>query len=293
MAAAFGQFGRRVRLYGSMLRYAKAHNEDFARENFEFFVRMRQDLATWSSDMGDLRVLDLGCGKSMWLTLLLHSCGARVTGIDTEIVRRGHSVAKYLNLFKENGFERALRTLAWDVLYARPYYQALAKLAPFPLNFQGLDVRAVEMSEVDLPDDSLDLIVSHEVFEHLSDVDGVLAAMRRLLKPEGIAYIYIHNFASLSGGHHIAWKYPDTEPSAVVPPWDHLRENLYSDIPSWINRLREADYRKSIERHFEVLSWFPSGREGASLLTPRIREELADFTEDELLTKGYTVVIRS
>jgi hypothetical protein len=116
--------------------------------------------------------------------------------------------------------------------------------------------------------------------------------MRRLLKPEGIAYIYIHNFASLSGGHHIAWKYPDTQPSAVVPPWDHLRENRFPDIPSWINRVREAEYRRAFEREFEVLAWQATGTEGEALLTPGIRRELSDYPLEELLTKGFTVIAR-
>ena len=107
-----------------------------------------------------------------------------------------------------------------------------------------------------------------------------------------MAYIYIHNYASLSGGHHIAWKYPDTASSAVVPPWDHLRQNRYPDIPSWINRLRERDYRQAFEEQFDILDWFPTATEGKALLTPGIRAELADYGEEELLTKGFVIVAR-
>ncbi len=112
MGGPLGRFAKRVSLYGSMVRYARAHNGDFARENFAFFEQMRRDLAPWFPRLDGLRVLDLGCGKSMWLTLLLHSCGARVTGIDTEAVASGRSVRKYLTVWRRNGLERALRTLA-------------------------------------------------------------------------------------------------------------------------------------------------------------------------------------
>jgi SAM-dependent methyltransferase len=292
MGTALRKALRKLKLYGTMVLYANAHNREFANENYEFYERMRREISPWISGLEGLRILDLGCGKSFWLTLLLHSCGAQVTGIDTEVVEQGHSAYKYLNIIKKNGFERALRTLVWDMFYARPYYQALAEVAPFPLSFQGLDARSVEISDIDIPAGSLDLIVSHEVFEHLSDVEGALVAMRRLLKPEGIAYIYIHNFASLSGGHQIAWKYPDTEPSVIVPPWDHLRENLYPDIPSWINRMREVEYRRAFEREFEVLSWLATGIEGEALLTSEISRELFDYSTEELLTKGFTVIAR-
>jgi hypothetical protein len=116
--------------------------------------------------------------------------------------------------------------------------------------------------------------------------------LHRVMKSDGIAYIYVHNYTSLSGGHHIAWKYPDTEPSTVVPPWDHLRQNRYPEIPSWVNRLRERDYRRAFEEQFEILDCFPTATEGKALLTPEIRAELADYSEEELLTKGFVVIAK-
>ena len=112
------------------------------------------------------------------------------------------------------------------------------------------------------------------------------------MKPDATTYIYVHSFTSISGGHHIAWKYPDTEPSDEVPPWDHLRDKRFPDIPSWVNGLREHEYREVFEQFFEIEDWFPTHREGEALLTTEIREELADYTEAELLTKGFVVVAR-
>lgn len=280
----------RLRLYGSMVAYARKHNLDFAREHYAFFERMRQDLQPLIGNLAGQRVLDVGCGKSYWLTLLLHSCGADVTGIDTEFVDQG--LLKYWRIFRRNGLDRALRTIAWEQIYAPPYYRALALAAPFPLIFGAVDVRCESVTDLTMPDESLDLAVSHEVFEHFDDLDSALRCLRRKLKPTGLTYFYIHNYTSISGGHHIAWKYPDTEPSPVVPPWDHLRQNRFPDIPSYINRLRERDYRAAFEAHFDIVHWLPGKTEGAALLTPQIRAELADYSEAELLTKGFTVVAR-
>jgi SAM-dependent methyltransferase len=283
----------RLRLYVSMVRYGNAHNQDFAREHYTFFTNMRKHLQRYGlADLQDLRVLDVGCGKAYWLTLLLHSCGAHTTGIDTEFVEPGFGLGKYWGILRNNGPERALRTLVWDIFYGPPYYRELGKACPFPLRFKDVDVRRVSVTELDFSDSTFDLVVSHEVFEHIGDLPTTLRLIRRVMKPDGITWIYIHNFASLSGGHHIAWKYPDTEPSAVVPPWDHLRANRYPEIPSWINRLRERDYREAFEAHFDIIDWFPTVREGAALLTPEIRAELAEYSEDELLNKGFVVVAR-
>jgi SAM-dependent methyltransferase len=283
---------RRLQLYASLLRYSSAHNLDFAREHAAFFARLLESMRPLGKDPRGKRVLDVGCGKSYWLTLLLHSYGAAVTGVDTEFVRPGFGPGKYLAILRQNGADRAMRTLAWDLLYARPYYRALASACDLALRFEGLDTRVAPDGRMDFPERSFDLVVSHEVFEHIRDVDAAARSLSRLLKPDGLTYVYVHNFASLSGGHHIAWKYPDSEPSRVVPPWDHLRERRFPDIPSWLNGMREAEYREIFGRHFTILQWIPSGREGAGLLSPEIRRELARYSEDELLTKGFTIVAR-
>ena len=283
---------KRLKLFLSMMRYGRAHNRDFAREHFAVFRDLREDLSEYFSGLSGLRVLDVGCGKSCWLTILLHAAGSRVTGIDTEAADPRRTPAKYWKSFRTSGIERTLRTAAWDWLFARQYYAALAECAAKSLPMGQIDSRSMSVTDLHFDDDTFDLIVSHEVFEHINDLPAAAAEVRRVLKPDGLTYIYFHNFASVSGGHHIAWKYPDTEPSIVVPPWDHLRENRFPDIPSWVNRKRVVDYRDAFDPYFDVIQWKPGPTEGKLLLTDEIRQELSDYTEEELLTKGYTIVSR-
>ena len=271
-----------------MMHYGLFHNKDFAREHHTFYEKM----ITYLGDIDQLRILDVGCGKSFWLTLMLASNGAKVTGIDTEVVQPGFSKDKYINLLKKNGFERTLRTFIWEQIFAKPYYRELERLNNNLLNFGSVNLRAMSGSKLDFPDNTFDLIVSHEVFEHIADIPSTLKGLQRIMKPQGITYIYIHNYTSLSGGHHIAWKYPDTEPSSKVPPWDHLRDNIFPDIPSWLNGLREQQYRSEFENYFEIIEWIPTEKEGETLLTKEIQQELSDYSEEELLTKGFVVIAR-
>ncbi len=275
-------------LFLSMLQYGLIHNKDFAREHFAFYKK----LVSYVGDVSQLRILDVGCGKSFWLTLLLASHGADATGIDTEVVQVGFSKKKYIDLLNNNGFERALRTFLWEQFFAKPYYRKLAELNGSALDFSAVDLKAMSGSDLDLPSNSFDLVVSHEVFEHIADISATLKGLQRIMKPNGMTYIYIHNYTSLSGGHHIAWKYPNTEPSKKVPPWDHLRDNSYPEIPSWLNKMREREYRAEFEKYFDILDWFPAEKEGEALLTEEIRQELTDYSEHELLTKGFIVVAR-
>lgn len=283
---------KKLSLYWSMLRYANTHNRDFAREHAAFFDDMQVRLRQHSRTVGGARVLDLGCGKSAWLSILLHSSGAHVTGIDTEIVEPGLSWRKYARIFKANGLERALRTIVWELFYAKPYYNELRKQFPVPLQMAGIDLRRLSASVLDFPDEYFDLVVSHEVLEHLPDVEATAKEIARILKPDGLTYLYVHNYASVSGGHHIAWKYPNTEPSSTVPPWDHLRSQQFPDIPSWINRLRVKEYQEKFAPYLDTVEWLWTEPEGESLLTDEIRQELLDFSETELLMKGFVVIAR-
>lgn len=285
-------FFDRLPLYFSMIRYGNAHNRDFAHEHYSFFVKMIDDLKQLGYDLKGLRVLDVGCGKSFWLTLLLHSYGAHVTGIDTEVVEPGFNIKKYIKILKRNGIERVLRTLYWDIFYASPYYRELEKLVDFPLKFKTVDTRNISITDIDFPDSTFDLVVSYEVFEHIPDVVSAIERLYKLMKHDGITYLCIHNYASISGGHHIAWKYPDTEPSMVVPPWDHLRQNIYPSIPSWINRMREVDYHKTFIEKFQIIEWLHPLQEGKNLLTKEIEEELSNYSKEELLNKWFIIVAK-
>ncbi len=283
---------KRLGLFLSMIRYGNAHNLDFAVEHYEFFENMVNKLNALGIHEKKLRALEVGCGKAYWLTLLMHNYGMNVTGIDIEFTSSNNQLSKYFSIFRENGIERMLRTYVWDKFYSKPYYNQLASLSPFPLKFNNVDVRRMSIVNTDFPENTFDLVVSHEVFEHIADIPGTVLTLKRILKPDGITYIYVHNFTSLSGGHHIAWKYPDTEPSDTVPPWDHLRDKHFPDIPSWLNELRENEYRKEFEKHMEIIEWLPIGKEGEKLLTPDIRVELSDYDEHELLTKGFIIIAR-
>lgn len=282
----------RLRLYRDQTAYARSNNRGFAHKHYEFYQAFLDRMVPrLGGSISGKRVLDVGCGKSYWFSLLLHNDGACVTGIDTEYVAPDFGLKKYLRLLADNGLERAAKTLYWDLFHSGTYYSELERLTGCKLSMRELDLRLADVTDIPFPFETFDLVVSHEVFEHLSDVAAALGEIRRVLKPRGLAYIYIHVYMSLSGGHHIKWKFPDTAPPDDVPPWDHLRQNLFPEIPSFINRLRLHEYRAMLEEKFDILDWVTI-REGERFLTPELRQELADYSEEELLTKGVTVITR-
>lgn len=73
------------------------------------------------------------------------------------------------------------------------------------LHSNGLIRRIEEPYRLPFPDDSFDLVVSDEVFEHVQNYDETLSEIRRVLKPDGIS---LHFFPSC---------YTPIEPHVSVP----------------------------------------------------------------------------
>lgn len=232
------------------------------------------------------RVLDLGCGPRFPATLLFHSFGARATGIDLDVLPPG----EWPRLWRRGGPARFARALARRCLFDPGYYRALRSRAGRPLRFQGLDLRRMDAARLDFPDGEFDLVHSTAVFEHLEDVPAAVREVARVLAAPGVAVVVIHLFASLSGGHHPEWAFPDEEIPRRVPPWDHLRGNLFPPaVP--LNRWRERDFRAAFEERFEILEE-ERFLEGEGLLTPEIEGELAGYGRSELTTRAVRWVLK-
>jgi SAM-dependent methyltransferase len=137
---------------------------------------------------------------------------------------------------------------------------------------------------------SVDYIFSNAVFEHIDDMEAATREVARVLVPGGIARIGVHLYPSLSGGHHPEWAYPDDQPSARVPPWDHLRERHYVGHV-YLNELREAEYLEVFRKHLTTIEVTPA-YEGRQHLTRSISRELVGYSEEDLLKRSITVVLR-
>ncbi len=94
-------------------------------------------------------VLDAGCGEGYGLVLLRSAGADRVIGVDLDEPTVAHARSRYA---------------ADDA---------------------GIEVVAAELRDVPVPDAHVDVVVSFQVIEHLHDIPGFLAEMRRLTRPGG------------------------------------------------------------------------------------------------------------
>ncbi|MFT5224082.1 MAG: SAM-dependent methyltransferase [Glaciecola sp.] len=100
-------------------------------------------------------VLDAGCGEGYGLRMLAQAGATRVIGVDLDSLAVAH----------------AKRTYADDVI----------------------EVHEAELMALPLAQDEVDLTVSFQVIEHLHDIPGYLASLRRVTKPGGTIVIATPN----------------------------------------------------------------------------------------------------
>ena len=189
----------------------------------------------------------------------------------------------------------------------------------------------LQMSASDMwfRDDMFDVIFSNAVFEHVKDARNVLLETYRVLKPGGGLYAHWNPYTSFQmGGHDIGipfmypWAHLRLEKAAHIellrqmlndpellrtanPPEHQITEAralTYKDTPDLLfkhmdddlNKLRVKDFlRYAEEAGFEIVhSGFHIDDAQRQYLTPEIREELSDYSEDELLTIFHSAALR-
>jgi SAM-dependent methyltransferase len=243
-------------------------------------------------DLSRVKILEIGCGQRAAQTILFTADSAQIIGIDAEIPTFSLGRKTFFRIVRVNGLERAFKSLARHFLFDSPFFSQLSSQYGKTLPWGGIDVRLMDAAFLDFPDDSFDFVFSTLVFEHIANVPAAVAELNRVLKPDGLAWINIHLFPSLSGGHHKEWTNPRAGRPHRVPPWDHLQENRYPADGS-LNKLRLDEYRRIFGARLKVMQ---ENRvtEGEDFLTPILETRLIQkgYTKDDLLTREAAFLCR-
>ena len=270
--------------------------QSWARHDAAVYRAFVKTISNLGCELSHARILDIGCGANAPVTLLLHSAGARVTGIDEYIGYRwglGFKPGRYWRYLEEAGLRKTARKIIGEYVFDRHYYVALAEAIGFTITESGLDLRRMSAENLEFEDSSFDVVYSNAAWEHFSDVRQVNHEAARVLRRGGIAYIEIHLFPSLSGGHDLPWIVPGKTDLGGIRPWRHLRD-LSWEPPVCLNRLREKDYCRFFEetRRFEVIEWKTEFTEGEEFITEQLLRELPDYTREELTKRSVIVTLR-
>jgi 2-polyprenyl-3-methyl-5-hydroxy-6-metoxy-1,4-benzoquinol methylase len=109
---------------------------------------------------------------------------------DIELIRSLKPAGNWLDVGTNVGsFLRLARGQGWNLQGVEPS----TKLANLAREWWGLEIHNCFLEKADLPAAHFDIITLTDVFEHVVNPREMLAAVKRLLKPDGILFIKVPN----------------------------------------------------------------------------------------------------
>lgn len=281
-----------IREFVDLYDYHKKHCVKNAASKIEYFRRFKSRcLKLLNKPMTELKILDIGCGKTYPFSYLFHLEGSQVTSLDTQCITTG--IDKYARMLWEDGIKVSLKSLLRDILFT-PTERKILKAGVEASN-KSSKITFIRSSakEIPSPDNSFDVVFSFCAFEHIPNVEKAISECARVVTPEGLIYITYHLFTSVSGGHHTRWFYPDSDPPSDIPPWFHLRgqwDKYMHGMDYGLNSYTLEDYRRAFGLHVVVLEEFSDKVEGQKFLTDDVRRDLVQYSEEELLSVFKTII---
>jgi hypothetical protein len=253
-------------------------------------------------DLEGAKVLEIGFGTQAERMAILVAAGADPVGVDMEVPMFDFKPSTLRRIMRENGLERLLKSSGRHLLFDRTAKRRLkaAIAAAYPGSQLGYGRLVIgDAADLDLPERSLDLVTSEDVFEHMTpdSIARTLAGVRRWLKPGAVALIRPNVYTGISGGHLREWSVNAVRDRPEEPrqsaPWEHLRDGRFQPN-TFLNRLTRAEYRQAFAAAgFAILEERVRYPElGASLMTAAAREELAAWPDEELFSNQTLFVLR-
>jgi len=257
----------------------------------DFHIKLSQIIKKYTSvKIKDAKILELGCGRPAEQLILFKSDGADSIGIDLRTPTHNMSLKTFSRIVKTEGFKDAVDLLFRYLLFDKRFFIKLFLKYGKKVSLKKIDTRFMDAARLSFPDNSFDFVYSRWVFEHIHNLDLSVKELNRVLKPSGVAWIGIHLFPSISGGHHIKWIFPETFRINKIPPWDHLLKNKHEISPyknrEYLNKLRLKDYREVFNKYINVIDE-KSTCKGMKYLTPELKKILKNkgYTTEDLTTE--------
>jgi SAM-dependent methyltransferase len=235
------------------------------------------ELDRWGGSLDGASVLEVGCGAGIDSLLFgLHPVD-RVVGIDLEFP-----------LYAPDDRGERTRRLTRRVLEKVGVEEGPdATLRQRPVQFLPMDA-----TRMDLPDASVDLLVSRATLEHITPIEQALGEMARVVRPGGLLRHGIDPFFWLKGCHKrgvvdIPWAHARLHPGEfrrfVAETEGEAKAARRSRHLETLNQLALRQWRALFEAGpFEILDW----REPPSGLAQTVLEEHPDVPQT--LLEGVT-----
>ena len=238
------------------------------------------------------RLLDVGCGQLLRHALIFGTDN-EVVGIDVELPFRHPYISDFFHTVSCCGTKRAIKTALRQMLgIDRRFRHSLMRHLNVT-KLPDIEMHLMDAMELGFDSNSFDGAYSFSVFQYIIDPAAAAEEIYRVLKPGGTAYIQLHLYTSLGGSDHPMLK---VQPGRY-PAWGHLRQStvFYLKHGLSVNCWRLEQYKEMLESVFDQVCYASAGseqEEARKFLTPAIRTELAEYSEEELLTSTFTALCK-
>jgi ubiquinone/menaquinone biosynthesis C-methylase UbiE len=238
------------------------------------------------------KLLDIGCGQLLRHALIF-GIDNEVIGIDVELPFKYPYVFDFFKIISRCGTKRAVKTAVRQILgIDRRFRRSLMRRLGL-MKLPDIEMHLMDAMQLEFEDNSFDGAYSFSVFQYITDPPLAAEQIYRVLKPGGAAYIQLHLYTSMGGSDHPLLR---ANPEKY-PPWGHLRPSTsyYLKHGLNVNCWRLAQYKEMFENIFDEVHYVSRDDEQAPVrqwLTPSIRAELAEYSEEELLTSTFTALCR-
>jgi SAM-dependent methyltransferase len=241
--------------------------------------------AAYGSPIKGLRILEIGPGQDSQRALYfgVHN---NVVGLDLDVIPQGFDPVAYAQMVKNNGVGRLAKTVGRKLILGKAHREAWAEA----IGVSKLNDPQIRHGDIcrDIPEkEGFDMAMTWSVFEHLPDPKAALENLVASIKPGGIIYISLHLWTS-NNGHHDIRSFTGNEDA--LPLWAHLRPDKQELVEpsSWLNEWRLGQYRNLFAEVTPGAQEFLEQYEHPEVYGPHLkgdlRDELSDFSDDELLT---------
>jgi hypothetical protein len=261
--------------------------------------------------LNECRAVEIGFGAKPFRFFFLLTMGVDIYGVDLDAPLIKMSLSRLNGIRKNNGLERAAKSLVRWLVVLRKEYEELARFCAKHSDqnirsFDDLVVRAqgrLIVSDAGSNEfwsrfnEPLQFIYSEDVFEHLppDTLDSVLQRIWEHLAPTGVAMIRPCIFSGITGGHQLEWyahRLVDKAMTRRSEPWDHLRQNRFP-ANTYLNRLLRRDYRVKFSQYFNIVEEIVLAPDlGREYFAPSIAEELGHYPDEELFSNQVLFVLR-
>jgi SAM-dependent methyltransferase len=278
-----------MKKFRTFMALANTNIQQKAADDYRSYTLFLRKIEPYVSNLQNKSILDIGCGRFAPMSILLHSHGFHVTGIDSLYIGLHDSfIHRWKKYFSSHNIDTIVKEFFLDLFRLRTkYYLALQRLSGMKLKIDDLDIQCVNAENLSFPENYFDIVFAVTVFEHVSNVDKAAEEISKVLRSNGLAYLVIDLYTGISGSHNPLWNNTNR-----VPPWDHLRQQTWP-LSTHLNKLRLDDYISILSKHFQILKMELDEKEGAKdLLTSEIRSQLVEYTEKELLSSALFLILR-